>query len=93
MAPNQHPTAESVREYIDQIEKLFDSKINTLRFEVVTGLANLKELKRHDLDNYYRASVRSARRSEPPPVRSRKEYRTAGSGEPRLCAARSVREG
>ncbi|WP_124471261.1 hypothetical protein [Burkholderia ubonensis] len=51
MAPNQHPTAESVREYIDQIEKLFDSKINTLRFEVVTGLANLKELKRHDLES------------------------------------------
>ncbi|WP_157661138.1 hypothetical protein [Burkholderia ubonensis] len=43
---------------IGQIEKLFDSKINTLRFEVVTGLANLKELKRH-------ASITS-RRIRPP---------------------------
>jgi len=54
-----HPTAQSVREHIDSVEKLFESKINTLRFEVVTGLSNLKELKRHDLDSItsYQAAI------------------------------------
>jgi len=48
---NQHPTAQSVREHIDSVEKLFDSKINTLRFEVVTGLANLRDLTGQNLAN------------------------------------------
>ncbi|WP_423380513.1 hypothetical protein [Burkholderia sp. LMG 32019] len=48
---NPHPTPQSVREHIDSVEKLFDSKINTLRFEVVTGLANLKDLTGQNLAN------------------------------------------
>ncbi|KAJ3472618.1 hypothetical protein NLI96_g13304 [Meripilus lineatus] len=48
---NPHPTPESVREHIDGVEKLFDSKIGTLRFEVVTGLTNLRELTRQNLEN------------------------------------------
>ncbi|WP_423396016.1 hypothetical protein [Burkholderia sp. LMG 21824] len=56
---NPHPTPQSVRDDIEALEKLFDSKINTLRFEVVTGLSNLKELKRHDLDSItaYQAAI------------------------------------
>ncbi|WP_448167657.1 hypothetical protein [Burkholderia ambifaria] len=56
---NPHPTPQSVRDEIEALEKLFDSKIGTLRFEVVTGLANLKELKRHDLDSItaYQAAI------------------------------------
>ncbi|RBB38917.1 hypothetical protein DPV79_16190 [Burkholderia reimsis] len=48
---NPHPTPESVREHIDTVEKLFDSKIGTLRFEVVTGLSSLRELTRQNLEN------------------------------------------
>ncbi|WP_423382621.1 hypothetical protein [Burkholderia sp. LMG 32019] len=40
-----------MREHIDSVEKLFDSKINTLRFEVVTGLANLRDLTGQNLAN------------------------------------------
>lgn len=48
---NPHPTPEFVHEHIDSIEKLFDSKIGTLRFEVVTGLSRLRELTRLNLEN------------------------------------------
>ncbi|ACC76163.1 hypothetical protein PPMP20_19050 [Paraburkholderia phymatum] len=41
---------EANRVAIESLRELIDSKINTLRFEVTTGLASLKELKRHDLD-------------------------------------------
>lgn len=40
---------EANRVAIMATRELVDSKINTLRFEVTTGLATLKELKTHDL--------------------------------------------
>lgn len=40
---------EANRVAIIATRELVDSKINTLRFEVTTGLATLKELKSHDL--------------------------------------------
>lgn len=40
---------EANRVAIIATRELIDSKINTLRFEVTTGLATLKELKAHDL--------------------------------------------
>ncbi|WP_246216893.1 hypothetical protein [Paraburkholderia panacisoli] len=40
---------EANRVAIIATRELVDSKINTLRFEVTTGLASLKELKAHDL--------------------------------------------
>lgn len=40
---------EANRVAIIATRELVDSKINTLRFEVTTGLATLKELKAHDL--------------------------------------------
>ncbi|MFP3554253.1 hypothetical protein SB861_26630 [Paraburkholderia sp. SIMBA_049] len=42
---------EANRVAIIATRELVDSKINTLRFEVTTGLATLKELKAHDLSH------------------------------------------